>query len=239
MLADNKTDSSQFLRVEYTALSAYFGTVTTFRFTTASFFLAAVALVLRIEDLERHHYLLLLTLSLGIWIVELRNRSLSRNLVQRAHQIERAWSETGRLPFFTHMIPPNDSDWYLDRAQMLWFLLPSMRFITHTVGLDLVYLSVIAYSGWYLFFRDRILYQKGLSMSTMDPIAAVLALALTLAGVSLVKLVVTEDKVKCPWFPAIVGVLLILGTAAIVANAICRAAYPNVGCLCSWFVQKP
>jgi hypothetical protein len=62
------------------ALSAYFGTVTTFRFTTASFFLAAVALVLRIEDLERHHYLLLLMLSLGAWIVELRNRSLSRNL---------------------------------------------------------------------------------------------------------------------------------------------------------------
>jgi hypothetical protein len=70
-MTSSQNDRGEFLRTEYTVLSQYFGTVITFRFTTASFFLAAVALVLQIEDLEWHHYLLLLMLSLGIWIVEL------------------------------------------------------------------------------------------------------------------------------------------------------------------------
>jgi len=111
MNGTSKNDRDEFLRTEYTALSQYFGTVITFRFTTASFFIAAVALVLGIEEPEQHHYLLLLLLSLGAWIVELRNRSLSENLVRRAYEIERGWAnyQAGELPFFTHMIPPEDN----------------------------------------------------------------------------------------------------------------------------------
>jgi hypothetical protein len=269
-----QNDRSEFLRTEYTALSTYFGTVITFRFTTASFFIAAVALVLRIEKLDWHHYLLLLLLSLGAWIVELRNRSLSDNLVRRAYEIEHGWAnyQAGELPFFTHMIlPPEDngstpkSSQYqdqtqemlipsfspsliperkrrLDQTQILWF--PKFRtrfiFITHTVGLDIVYLSVIAYSGWGLLPAVQIARQKALNMNAMDPVAAVLAVALALACVSLVKLTATKNGVKWPSFTVIVivGAFLVLVAVAVVAFALCRAAYPDVGCICSWFVKK-
>lgn len=229
-----QNDRGEFLRTEYKALVEYFGKIITFRFTTVSFFIAAVALVLGLakpETYQTHHYLLLLALSLGAWVVELRNRSLSRNLEQRAHQIERVWAQEGERPFFTHMIPPHDSDWYPDRAQMLWFLLPPLRFITHTIGLDLIYLSVIAYSGWGLLSTVKISPQGTLNMNVIDPVAAMLALALALAGASLVKTVATKDKVKWSWFPALVGTFLILVAVAVVTFALCRAAYPDVGCV--------
>lgn len=80
-MAPSQNDRGEFLRTEYVALSQYFGTVIIFRFTTVSFFIAAVALVLGLTKPETHHYLLLLALSLGIWIVELRNRALSDGVV--------------------------------------------------------------------------------------------------------------------------------------------------------------
>jgi hypothetical protein len=188
----SQNDRDEFLRTEYKALVEYFGKIITFRFTTVSFFLAAVAFVLGRANPEWHHYLLLLAFSLGVWIVELRNRSLSGNLVCRAKEIELRWANNEK-PFFTHMIPPKGV-WYPDRAQMLWFLLPSMRFITHTVGLDVVYLSVIAYSGWGMFSTVKAFPQGTLTMNVMDPVAAVLALGLTLVGANLIKTAATGNQ---------------------------------------------
>ena len=244
-MAPSQNDRGEFLRTEYDALSRYFNTVITFRFTTASFFIAAVALVLRIENLDWYHYLLLLLVSLGAWIVELRNRSLSANLVKRAKEIECRWADQGSAPFFTHMIPP-EGVWYSDQAKMLWFSLPSMKFITHTFGLDIVYLSVIAYSGWGLLPAVQIARQKALNMNAMDPIAAVLAFALTLVAANLIKTATIEKKtaatngtvVKQPDHLIVGGWALLIGAAIIIAIALCRAAYPNVGCVCSLFVQR-
>lgn len=218
-MATSQNDRDEFLRTEYKALVEYFGKIITFRFTTVSFFIAAVAFVLGRANPKWHHYLLLLAFSLGIWIVELRNRSLSGNLVCRAKEIELRWANNEK-PFFTHMIPP-PGGWYQDQAPMLWFLLPSKWFITHTVGLDIIYLSVIVYSGWGLLSAVQISPQRALNMNAMDPIAAVLALALTLVGANLVKVGATKNEVKWPKFLAFVGVVLMLGAAIIVAFAIC------------------
>jgi hypothetical protein len=49
-----------------------------------AFFIAAVALVLQVDDPAPGHYALLFAVSLGLWIVELRNRAIFDNLLRRA-----------------------------------------------------------------------------------------------------------------------------------------------------------
>ena len=77
------------LRAEYSALSAYFNTVVTFRFTTLGFYLAAVALICGGEAPSRSRAFVLLVITVSLYLVELRNRTLYKNLSDRAMQIER------------------------------------------------------------------------------------------------------------------------------------------------------
>jgi hypothetical protein len=65
-MAKHISSADEWLRTEYATLSNYFGNVITFRFTTASFFITTVALVLQIESPKPAHYVLLFAASLGI-----------------------------------------------------------------------------------------------------------------------------------------------------------------------------
>jgi hypothetical protein len=185
-------EQASWRRTEYEALAAYYGTVVTYRFTTASFFLAAVAIVLGLADPGDQHYWLLTALTVGIWIVEIRNRGIFAKLLDRAYELEGDWADHrgGDLPLFTHLtarraarlrswaIPATSQRLDEVRASGL----PPFRsnLVSHTLGLDLVYGSVLAFCLWNLWpFLDR--------TSSMDPFIAVVGIVLVLMGASLLR----------------------------------------------------
>lgn len=93
-IAQNPTPED--VRAEYTALSSYATTVVTFRFTLLGFYLAATGLIIG-GVLSKEKAALLLGLSVALWFMELRNRSLLANLAERGMQIEREhWGYRGK-----------------------------------------------------------------------------------------------------------------------------------------------
>ena len=156
------------VRTEYSALTSYFGRVISFRFTTLGFFLTAVALVVRSGPASRSTSLLLLGLAVGLWIVELRNRTVFRCLGNRAIEIELLeWNRhdprQGR-PLFCRMFRRPHDVAELDSVlaklreepvRILFWTLPGWKIasgdqpldwlVRHTIGIDIVYLSVIGY----------------------------------------------------------------------------------------------
>jgi len=142
------------VRAEYAAVNSYSSTVATFRFTLVGFFLAAVGLVVR-DGIPRDDALLLLALSLCLWILELRNRALLGNLSGRALQIERdIWGYSGSRAydgFVSRQMksrPADDADApeppRLDVTRI--FFWKARLPVSHTLGLDLMYLSVAIYA---------------------------------------------------------------------------------------------
>lgn len=184
----------QFLLAEYAALAEYYGKIITFRFTTAAFFVAAVALVLQAQE-RQANYVLLLAVSLGIWLVELRNRAIFHSLLRRAWRIERAFLPD-ELPLFTHMAPLEAAKelpdikpaQHTDRTRVFLSERFPLPIATHTVGFDILYLSVMAYAIWSL--RSSI---AGVivARTTLDPVLALFAFLLIWVGYLAVRS--TED----------------------------------------------
>jgi hypothetical protein len=166
-MGENKGDSpgakpartAEDIRAEYAALSAYFGTVINFRFTTLGFFLAAVGLIVSADVPTRAHALLLLLVGSGAWIVEMRNRSLFRELAGRGIEIEReVWgyrSADAYKPFYSRMLktkPPDDDTTANPPASKTKLLIWEFgaKYLSHTLGIDLIFLSVIVFAIWQL-----------------------------------------------------------------------------------------
>ena len=149
------------IRTEYTALSTYFGTVINFRFTTLGFFLAAVGLIVSADVLTRAHALLLLIVASGAWIIELRNRSIFRELADRGIEIERkVWGYRGAdiyKPLFSRMLktkpcPPvraTEVKPPTSRTKLFFWEFNS-KLLSHTLGIDLIFLGVIAFALYQL-----------------------------------------------------------------------------------------
>lgn len=150
------------LRAEYAALTSYFTAVITFRFTIVGFFFAAAGLIIQ-AGLTRSTVVVLFLLGLGAWIVELRNRAIFAALLDRAVQIEGEWGYREALAFdsfFRRMFrielqkrlaaeagktverpfPPDEVRIFRWKAR-----LPE-TVISHSVGLDVIYLGVLAFS---------------------------------------------------------------------------------------------
>jgi len=109
-------DHADNLRTEYTALSSYFNTVISFRFTTIGLYLAAVGFIVS-GSISTEKAFLLLGLSFILWLMDLRNRTLFYNLAERGMQIEwEYWRYRGLEaynPFYRHMMkerPPIAKD---------------------------------------------------------------------------------------------------------------------------------
>lgn len=64
------------LRLEYQAVCDYELTVSKMRFQTLSLFLAAVGFIVGLSNPTQAIGVLLLSLSFGLWIIDLRNRTL-------------------------------------------------------------------------------------------------------------------------------------------------------------------
>jgi len=224
-MSDYKNQKGDFLRTEYSALSNYHNRVITFRFTTVAFFIAAVAFILRIDKLDFEHYLLLLLISLGIWIIELRNRAIFDNLLRRGRKIEEYWGSINRgdLPFYSHMTPIEiykdrkivpDNVQFFDKTRIAGFHRFSARYISHTLGLDIVYLSVIGYSIWGLCNEPNLSIQGG----NMELIKILSTLIVFLSGIFLIKTVVVEREVRLAKWA--LGIGIVLSSLALVALTI-------------------
>lgn len=154
------------LRGEYQALVSYFGTVITFRFTTASFYIAAIGLIFSANNIQSSTYLLVAFVTIAVWILELRNRAIFRRLIARGTEIECQLGITTPNSFgLMAMQRPFDSHRYFLRigvpgdrilspqyfsTSMFWFrdTLFMAKYISHTAGLDLLFLTVLGLSVW-------------------------------------------------------------------------------------------
>lgn len=224
---DRQHEHSYFI-AEYGALSEYFGKVITFRFTTASFFIAAIALTLGVDRPRPSHYVLLFLIGLGLWIVELRNRSIAHNLLQRAADIETRWGENGRgqLPLFTHLNSiraareghPDIPGWahHYDRFVILGIGSIQTRHITHSLGFDIVYISAMIFSLISLFAEQRLTYCG----ASMRPILAIVTVVTLLAGTSLIRTAGSSDRVHSRVLLGIAGAFLVLFAAYLILHAI-------------------
>ena len=154
------------LRTEYSALSSYFNTIVTFRFTTVGFFIAAVGLIVGSSPSKEKAFLLL-GISISLWLLELRNRSLFTNLAYRGIQIEREfWGYRGLSaydPFYSRQIkvkPAIEKDSEAtdlpppDYPKILFWEVKIP--ISHTVAFDLLYFIVIVFAIIQLFSLNNI-----------------------------------------------------------------------------------
>jgi hypothetical protein len=142
------------LRTEYSAICANLNQLASFRFTLVGFYVAAIGLISS-GSLGNDKYILLLWLSFCFWILELRNRGLHSNMAERGTQIERDyWGYRGRRayePFISHwsrIKPPNDKNAgeppLIENIRVLFFNIKLP--VSHTIGLDLLFLGVMIYS---------------------------------------------------------------------------------------------
>ncbi len=153
--------TSEDIRAEYAALSAYFGTVINFRFPTLGFFLAAVGLIVSADVPTRAHALLLV--ASGAWIVEMRNRSIFRELADRGIENEReVWGYTGAdafKPFYSRMLMTKPQDMAnaplppATKTKLLFWEFGA-KHLSHTPGIDLIFLGVVAFAIWQLAFLN-------------------------------------------------------------------------------------
>jgi hypothetical protein len=127
------------LRVIYDSLAAGGRTVVTFRFTVLGFFLTGVALIFAGTP-SLGKYILLTLITISLWTLDLRNRTIKNDLDAQAKQIERIWGYTVNNnydynPYPTKVfgiitIPPK-------AAQYVF---------THSNALDVLYFSVLLYA---------------------------------------------------------------------------------------------
>jgi hypothetical protein len=140
------------LRTEYTVIGSYTTALTGARFQTLAIYLAAIGLIVSREEPSRLTAMLMLVVSFGLWVLDLRNRDVLERLGERGSRIEsEEWgypferpSKKGGAGFFLDSpVPPRlqllTTDPVPVPATSSWFL-------THAFGIDLVFLGVIGYA---------------------------------------------------------------------------------------------
>ena len=153
------TSSESNLRAEYSAICDNLNQLASFRFTLVGFYVAAMGLIVS-GNPSKDKFILMLWISLCFWILELRNRGLHSNMAERGMQIEREyWGYKGKRayePFISHWgkkKPLDDSEASepprRDAVRMLFWNLNLP--VSHTLGLDLLFLGLIVYSALRLF----------------------------------------------------------------------------------------
>jgi hypothetical protein len=149
------------VRAEYAALTSYVTSLVGHRFTILGFYLAAVGFIVG-GNATRADGFLLIGITVGLWLMEVRNRSLTSNLSKRGAQIEReVWGYTGRHtyePFFNRQIKtwelhwpsPDDPERPAERRASppadsghIWKVVPVT--VGYTLAFDLLFSAIGAY----------------------------------------------------------------------------------------------
>jgi len=165
------------IRTEYSALTHYYSNVITFRFTTLGFFLATVALIVGGENESWERFALLLTITVGLWIVEFRNRTIYKALVNRGMEIERKeWRNIGELTYSALYCRLQKEEPTLDidpspcekppfeSAKFFTKEIQSREWLTHSQGVDIIFLGVLIYSAIKLIFGLMTLVHNAIVM---------------------------------------------------------------------------
>ena len=145
---DQAASCSEGLRAEYAALAGFLGVANAFRFTVLGLLLTATALAFTRPSVVTAA--LILSVSLLLWLAELRTRSLLSFVLKRGSEIERAWKRADPLKeqFMTYVNDEWDAKgrWAvggLKRPRICVFLwdieFPVLR---HGVVIDFIFLAV-------------------------------------------------------------------------------------------------
>ncbi len=154
----NELPGNKNIETEYHAICANLNQLASFRFTLIGFYVAAMGLIAAANP-GKDRFALMLWISLCFWIIELRNRGLHTNMSERGMQIEREyWGYKGERayePFISHWSkkpPIQDGEAYKiakpakETVKFLFWKIELPDFISHSLGLDLLFLGVITYS---------------------------------------------------------------------------------------------
>ena len=148
----------QNLRTEYSVLGSYITAMTGMRFQTVTIFLAAVGLIVSRSGQSDRTAALLIAVSLGLWLLDLRNRDVLRRLGARGKRIESEFwqyesrpdeAPAGRQGFF------GDGDLPAEVQILFWgpWTPPASlnRVVSHAFAIDVVFLAVAAYAFSFFF----------------------------------------------------------------------------------------
>ena len=86
---DQVSSPSQGLQAEYAALAGFLGVANAFRFTVLGLLLTAAALAFTRSSVVTA--VLILSVSMFLWLAELRTRSLLTSVLKRGSEIESTW----------------------------------------------------------------------------------------------------------------------------------------------------
>src|ERR671922_1969222 len=141
------------LRTEYAVIGSYTTAMTGARFQTVAIYLAAIGLIVSQGEPSRLAALLMLVVSFGLWVLDLRNRDVLERLGERGSRIEsEGWgsrfepnAKKGGAGFFLDSpVPPRIRLLMTDSIAVRKPIPP--WFLTHAFGIDVVFLGVIGYA---------------------------------------------------------------------------------------------
>ena len=140
------------LRAEYSVIGSYVTKMTGLRFQTMTIYIAALGFIVSQGTPEWPTVLLILAVSLGLWILELRNRDLLHKLGERGRVIE---GDYWKYPRASKTDDPG-AGFFLDEdvpatLRIGTFVMTPKserlgQLISHEFGIDLIFLAVIAYA---------------------------------------------------------------------------------------------
>lgn len=140
------------LRTEYSVIGSYVTAMTGMRFQTMAIYLAALGLIVSRGTPSSLGAALILVVSVGLWILDLRNRDVLERLGRRGVEIEHAWGYDDAVPsgmggagfFLDEKVPATLRVFWFDSRPVPTRV--SRRLISHAFGIDLVFLGVIGYA---------------------------------------------------------------------------------------------
>lgn len=170
----NNNNNDQFLIAEYSALSDYFNTIINFRMIVFGLFFTSISVLLSIDLNNLLKPIIVFILTLLIWFLELRNRSISAYLTERGSEIENriSWKDVcvpGKA-FFHRMHcgkeEPEEIKTILFRFDNIKIELPEIKkppkclrpskdfyLITHTFVFDVTYSVILVISFLSIIFQ--------------------------------------------------------------------------------------
>jgi hypothetical protein len=155
-------------RTEYSALSNYFQTVVSFRFTVIGFYMAFLGLIISIyKDIGQsiNHYFLfgvVVFITFIVWIIDIRSRVLYGSIGHRGKEIETLWGLSegkNSHPYYLHMMRidkektrsiTSEEDGISsdnpDKYNLFHLHFHSPRYATYSIAIDLLLSGVVATS---------------------------------------------------------------------------------------------